>query len=68
MRTSVGRQSGWLTLAKQDLEAGGHCVAGVVRLNNRKQEPSLAIKISLEATELPSEVPHRSRCRLLPHL
>ena len=50
-----------LKLVKQDLEAGGHRVAGVVRLNNRKQEPSLAIKISLEATE-------RSRCRLLPHL
>ena len=45
-----------LKLVKQDLEAGGHRVAGVVRLNNRKQEPSLAIKISLEATELPTEV------------
>ena len=45
-----------LKLVKQDLEAGGHRVAGVVRLNNRKQEPSLAVKISLEATELPSEV------------
>ena len=45
-----------LKLAKQDLEAGGHRVAGVVRLNNRKQKPSLAVKISLEATELPSEV------------
>ena len=45
-----------LKLAKQDLKAGGQRVAGVVRLNNRKQEPSLAVKISLEATELPSEV------------
>ena len=45
-----------LKLVKQDLEAGGHRVAGVVRFNNRKQEPSLAIKISLEATELPTEV------------
>ena len=45
-----------LTLVKQDLEGGGHRAAGVVRLNNRKQEPSLAIKISLEATELPTEV------------
>ena len=45
-----------LKLVKQDLEAGGHRVAGVVRLNNRKQEPSLAVKISLEATELPREV------------
>ena len=45
-----------LKLVRQDLEAGGHRVAGVVRLNNRKQEPSLAVKISLEATELPSEV------------
>ena len=45
-----------LKLVRQDLEAGGHRVAGVVRLNNRKQEPSLAIKISLEATELPTEV------------
>ena len=43
-------------LVKQDLEAGGHRVAGVVRLNNRKQEPSLAVKISLKATELPTEV------------
>ena len=45
-----------LKLVKQDHEAGGHRVAGVVRLNNRKQEPSLAVKISLEATELPTEV------------
>ena len=45
-----------LKLVKRDLEAGGHRVAGVFRLNNRKQEPSLAVKISLEATELPSEV------------
>ena len=29
---------------------------GVVRINNRKQEPSLAVKISLKATELPSEI------------
>ena len=45
-----------LKLVRQYLEAGGHRVAGIVRLNNRKQEPSLAVKISLEATELPSEV------------
>ena len=45
-----------LKLVRQDLEAGGHRVARVVRLNNRKQEPSLAVKISIEATELPSEV------------
>ena len=45
-----------LKLVKQDLEAGGHRVAGVVKLNNRKQEPSLAVKIALEATELPTEV------------
>ena len=45
-----------LKLVKQDLEAGAHRVAGVVRLNNHKQELSLAVKISLEATELPSEV------------
>ena len=45
-----------LKLVKQDLEAGGHRVARVVRLNSRKQEPSLAVKISLEATELPTEV------------
>ena len=45
-----------LKLVKKALEAGGHRVAGVVRLNNRKQEPSLAVKISIEATELPSEI------------
>ena len=45
-----------LKLVRQDLEARGYRVAGVVRLNNRKQEPSLAVKISLEATELPTEV------------
>ena len=43
-------------LVRQDLEAGGHRVAGVARLNNRKQEPSPAVKISIEATELPNEV------------
>jgi len=45
-----------LKLVRQDLEARGHRVAGVVRLNNCKQEPSLAVKISLEVTKLPSEV------------
>ena len=59
-----------LKLVRQDLEAGGHRVARVVRLNNRKQEPSLAVKISIEATELPSEVwlgATPLRYRLLPH-
>ena len=45
-----------LKFVKQDLESGGHRVEGVVRLNNRKQELSLAVKISLEVTELPNEV------------
>jgi len=45
-----------LQLVRKDLESGGHRVAGVTRLNNRKNEPSMAIKISLEATELPEEV------------
>ena len=44
-----------LQLVRQDLEAGGHRVAAVTRLNN-KNEPSLAVRISLEATELPAEV------------
>ena len=41
---------------RQDLEAGGHRVAAVTRLNNKHNEPSLAVRISLEATELPTEV------------
>ena len=45
-----------LRLVRKDLESGGHWVAGVTRLNNRKNEPSMAVKISLEATELPEEV------------
>ena len=45
-----------LQLVRRDLESGGHRVAGVTRLNNRKNEPSMAVKISLEATELPEEV------------
>jgi len=45
-----------LRLVKKDLESGSHRVAGVTRLNNRKNEPSMAVKISLEATELPEEV------------
>ena len=45
-----------LQLVRRDLEPGGHRVAGVTRLNNRKNEPSMAVKISLEATELPEEV------------
>ncbi len=45
-----------LRLVRKDLESGGHRVAGVTRLNNRKNEPSMAVKISLEATELPEEV------------
>ena len=43
-----------LKLVKKALEAEGHRVAGVVRLNNRKH--SFAVKISIEATELPSEI------------
>ena len=45
-----------LQLVRQDLEAGGHRVAAVTRLNNKHNEPSLAVRISLEATELPTEV------------
>ena len=45
-----------LQLVRQDLEAGGHRVAAVTRLNNNKNEPSLAVRISLESTELPTEV------------
>ena len=45
-----------LQLVRQDLEAGGHRVAAVTRLNNEHNEPSLAVRISLEATELPTEV------------
>lgn len=45
-----------LQLVRQDLEAGGHRVAAVTRLNNKYNEPSLAVRISLEATELPTEV------------
>ena len=45
-----------LQLVRQDLEAGGHRVAAVTRLNNKHNEPSLASRISLEATELPTQV------------
>ena len=45
-----------LRLVRKNLESGGHRVAGVIRLNNRKNEPSMAVKISLKATELPEEV------------
>ena len=45
-----------LRLVRKDLESGCHRVAGVTRLNNRKNELSMAVKISLEATELPEEV------------
>ncbi len=45
-----------LRLVKQDLEAGGHKVSGVTRLKNKHNEPSLAVKICFEATELPGEV------------
>ena len=45
-----------LQLVRRDLESGGHRLAGVTRLNNRKNEPSMAVKISHEATELPEEV------------
>ena len=31
-----------LKLVRQDLEEGGHRIAGVVRLNNRNQDPFLA--------------------------
>ena len=44
-----------LRLVRKDLESGGRRVAGVTRLNNRKNEPFMAAKISLEATELPEE-------------
>ena len=45
-----------LQLVRQDLEAGGHRVAAMTRLNNKHNEPSLAVRISLEATQLPTEV------------
>ena len=45
-----------LRLVIKDLESGGHRVARVTRRNNRKNEPSMAVKISLEATKLPEEV------------
>ena len=45
-----------LWLVRKALESGGQRVAGDTRLNNRRNEPSMAVKISLEATELPEEV------------
>ena len=54
-----------LKLVRQDLEAGGHRVAGVVRLNNRKQEPSPSKQRSWPVRY--GSVPHRSQYRLLPH-
>ena len=36
-----------LRLVRKDLESGGHRVAGDTRLNNRRNEPSMAVKISL---------------------
>ena len=53
-----------LKLVRQDLEAGGHLVAGVVRLNKPSRFP-----LKLRSCPLRyGSVPHRSRCRLLPHL
>ena len=40
---------------ENNLKAGGHRVAAVTRLNNKHNEPSRAIRISLEAMELPTE-------------
>ena len=45
-----------LQLVRKDLESGGHWIAEATRLNNRRNEPSMAVKISLEATELLEEV------------
>ena len=44
-----------LQLVRQDLKAGSHRIAVVKRLNNKHNEPSLAVLISLEATELPTK-------------
>ena len=61
-----------LKLVRQDLEAGGHRVAGVVRLNNRNwsRSPLLPSRSLWKQRSCPvwyGSVPHRSRCRLLPH-
>ena len=45
-----------LRILKKDLEAVGHQVAGVTRLNNKKNELSVAVRICLEATVLPEEI------------
>ena len=52
----IPKEGNELQLVRQDLEAGGHRVAAVTRLNNKKNEPSLAVRFSLEVTELPTEV------------
>ena len=52
----IPKEGNELQLLRQDLDAGGYRVAAVTRPNNKKNEPSLAVRISLEATELPTEV------------
>ena len=45
-----------LRILKKDLEAVGHQVARVTKLNNKKNELSLAVRICLKATVLPEEI------------
>ena len=52
----IPKEGNELQLLRQDLDAGGYRVAAVTRPNNKHNEPSLAVRISVEATELPTEV------------
>ena len=60
-----------LKLVKQDLEAGGHRVAGSSDSTTASRSPLLPSRFPWKLRSCPlryGSVPHRSRCRLLPHL